>query len=258
MTNREHTRPETEHARLEHGPSHADGGAPGPDVTVPEAVLLLSLDDETGAARPSDTTLGLSMAGAALAQLALDGRLRSEGGDDTHPGRLVATPATTDPRLEPLVALVDGKRPSDAMSAITGWGGAKAPASRLRAELLDGFERDGVLARTERRFLGINWGDRWPRGERRDLEDAIQRRAHAVLDGGTDLILESALGILHAMEALPSIFPDVPRERLDRRGAELLEASWPSAEIARVMEVVYADTTSIIVPSVILPMILNN
>lgn len=220
-------------------------------LTIPEAVLLLAIDDDEGSPLIEDSSLGIAIAGAALAQLVVDGRMRvvahGEPGDEAEV--LVAASGTTNPHLEPLVERIDGTTPSQALSVVAGWGGRSAPTTRVRRELLEDFAAAGVLAREEDRFLGIRWRERWERGERRDVEDALQARAIEVLDGADDPTVGAALAILHGAEALPPIFPDRPREPLLARGAELAERSWASREVHRSIEAVQAAMVSLMMSS---------
>ena len=62
------------------------------DLTIPEAVLLLAIDDEAGTPLIDDSSLGIAMAAAATAQLLLDGRMRLAGAGEpgSADGTLVA------------------------------------------------------------------------------------------------------------------------------------------------------------------------
>ncbi|MCR8670738.1 GPP34 family phosphoprotein [Agrococcus sp. HG114] len=220
-------------------------------LTIPEAVLLLAIDDDRGSPLIEDSSLGIAIAGAALAQLVVDGRMRlvAPGEPGSAPGALVAASGTTSPHLEPLVARIDGATPADALSIVAGWGGPTAPTTRVRRELLEDFAAAGVLAREEDRFLGIRWRQRWERGERRDVEDALQVRAREVLDGADDTTVGAALAILHGADALPAIFPDRPREPLLARGAQLAEGSWASREVHRSIAAVQAAVVGLMISS---------
>ena len=44
------------------------------ELTIPEAVLLLAIDDDKGLPVMEDSSLGIAIAGAVLAQLVVDGR----------------------------------------------------------------------------------------------------------------------------------------------------------------------------------------
>lgn len=235
------------------------------DLTIPEAVLLLAIDDETGASLVDDSSLGVAVAAAAIAQLLLDGRMRVAGPGEpgATDGTLVAAAGGTDARLEPLVAEVDGRSPEDAISSIVGWSGAKAPGGRLRGRLLDDFAAAGVLVREQDRFLGMTWRERWERGERREVEDALAARAREVLAGevparADDARVATALAILHGAKALPKVFPDLPAEQLARRGDELATGTWASASVRSAIEAIEGAMVAIMVTTMIVPVITSS
>lgn len=233
------------------------------DLTIPEAVLLLAIDDEAGSPLVDDSSLGIAVAAAAIAQLLLDGRARvaGEGEPGAQPGTLVAAAGGTDARLEPLVAEVQGRSTKDAITRIVGWSGARAPVGRLRGRLLDDFAAAGVLAREQDRFLGMTWRERWERGERHQVEDALQARARDVLeaaeagDRADEREVATALAILHGAKALPKVFPDLPAELLRRRGDELAAGTWASASVRSAIEAVEGAMVAVLVATTIVPVI---
>ncbi|HEY8611605.1 MAG TPA: GPP34 family phosphoprotein [Roseomonas sp.] len=117
-------------------------------LTIPEEVLLLTLDDETG--RPLGVpaqAVSLALAGAALMELALSGRL------DSDPDRLFVTDATPsgDVLLDEVLARI-GAEPSARDSR---WWMARIAreAPGMRRALLDRLVARGLLhARESRRF----------------------------------------------------------------------------------------------------------
>ncbi|WP_404312318.1 GPP34 family phosphoprotein [Agrococcus terreus] len=226
------------------------------DLTIPEALLLLALDDERGTAILDDGTLGTAMAAAAIAQLLVDGRLRvaGEGEPGAKPGRLVPAAGATDPRLEPIVERIVGRTPTPALQIVAGFGGPGSPSGKVRRQLLDDFAELGVLARQQDRFLGLVWRERWERGDRRELEDALRARAREVLAGADDdEPVDAALGILHGADALPKAFPDLPEDELRARGEELAAGSWASAEVRRSLASLQSAMTAVMVTTVIMP-----
>lgn len=231
------------------------------EVTIPEAVLLLAIDDERGRRLLDDSSLDVALAAAALAQLVHDGRMLVAGaavgpeheGGAADPGRLIAADGGTDARLEPLVARVAGKRPAGALKAILGWTGVGSPADDVRQQLLHDFEEAEVLVRERDRVLGIPWRSRWERGERREVEDAVQARARAALDGAADPELHAALAILHGAGALPLIFPDRPGDELRHRGAQLAAADWVAEPLRSAVAALQAGMSAILLGDLIGP-----
>ncbi|MBP0493091.1 GOLPH3/VPS74 family protein [Pararoseomonas indoligenes] len=147
-------------------------------LTMPEEVLLLSLDDVTG--RPLDlpaAALSLALSGAVLMELALRGRL------DSDPDRLfVADPtpcgdALLDPVLERIAAAPE---PQDSRW----WMGQLAPgAPALRHALLDRLVARGVLREVMARRLLVLPDRRYPKADRAASAGARERLRAVILAG---------------------------------------------------------------------------
>ncbi|GEK80459.1 GOLPH3/VPS74 family protein [Agrococcus baldri] len=239
------------------------------DITIPEAILLLGIDDETGRPVVGDSTVGMAFAAGAAAQLVLQGRIRiaGAGADATEakPGTFVSADGAVDERLEPLVEHLVGHKPQDALGRVIGLGGPGAPAGKARARALEDFAEAGLLARRDQRFLGITWSQRWERGERREVEDALQARAREILQGVAaagdaspalarrDAVLAAALAILHTVEALPKVFPDLPAEQLAAAGGALATDDWASESVRDALQSLEGAMTAILVTTVIMP-----
>jgi hypothetical protein len=136
---------------------------------LPEAIVLLSLDDATG--RPvgrGGMAPGLALAGALLMELALAGRLDTDG-DRVE---LVEATPTGDAVLDAALAAVAAPgTPRDARGLIHL---LSREAAAARAALLDRLVADGVLRRVEDRRLFLFADRRHPKAEGRD--DATQAR----------------------------------------------------------------------------------
>lgn len=138
--------------------------------------------------------------------------------------------------------------------------------------MLDDFAEAGVLARREQRFLGITWSQRWERGGRREVEDALQARARDLLQGHrndapegeateavqADAVLAAALAILHAVEALPKVFPDLPQEQLIAAGSALAADDWASETVRTSLKELEDAMAAIMVTTVIVPTVTSS
>ena len=86
----------------------------------------------------------------------------------------------------------------------------------------------------------------------------VPRKALAVLrkllDGGDEPRVATALAILHGAKALPAVFPDLPKEALERRGEALASANWASASVRAAIEAIEAAMVAIMVVTMIVPM----
>ena len=148
-------------------------------LSIPEEVLLLCLDDETG--RPVDlpaAALDLSLAGAALMELALAGRL------DSDPDRVfVVNPAPLgDPLLDAVLARIAARAPpQDSRQWMAELAGG---APTLRTALLDRLVARGALRRVETRRLIFLRDARHPKADRAPSEAARARLRAVLLEGG--------------------------------------------------------------------------
>jgi hypothetical protein len=119
--------------------------------TLPQRLLLISLDED-GKLRDPNSSLANGLAGAALMELVLAGRLDQQG------GRLVASGVETtgDELLDFVLAEIRGQgRPRKLKWWVNrlgsgGWG--RAPVRRRQIEQLT---RQGVLRQGEERVLGL-------------------------------------------------------------------------------------------------------
>jgi hypothetical protein len=119
--------------------------------TLPERLLLISIDD-CGRPRDPNSALGHALVGAALTELLLGGRLRLEN------GRLVAVTGlpTGDTLLDEVVADVRAEeRPRLLMWWVNRLASRHRGRGPFRDRLIDQLTDQGVLARGERRVLGL-------------------------------------------------------------------------------------------------------
>ena len=178
-----------------------EAGPIGQGLSLPEAILLLALDDETGEpVGRRGMAAGLALAAAVLMELALAGRL------DTDLERLevAGREATGDAVLDAALArLPPGAMPS--AQALTVVAGAE---SGLRAALLDGLVARGLLRRQEGRFLWVFPDRRYPKSGGREAAQALRARLReVVLEDGIPEPREALLiGLARASGLLPLLF----------------------------------------------------
>ncbi|WP_052402003.1 GOLPH3/VPS74 family protein [Muricoccus aerilatus] len=147
-------------------------------VSIPEEVLLLCLDDETG--RPVDlpaAAMDLSLAGAVLMELALAGRL-----DSDLDRVFVANPAPLgDALLDPVLARIAARpTPQDSGQWMAELAGG---AAALRTALLNRLVARGALRRVEARRLLFLRDIRHPKADRAHSEAARARLRAVLLEG---------------------------------------------------------------------------
>jgi hypothetical protein len=150
------------------------GGA-GP-VTMPEEILLLTLDDATG--RPVGTSgvaADLAMAGAMLMELALAGRI------DSDPDQLYRTDATPlgEAPLDALLARIGAQRPPQ----LSRWWMERLAreAPRLRAAWLERLVGRGILKRESGRVFWVFPDHRYPKLDERPAQEVRARLRGVIL-----------------------------------------------------------------------------
>lgn len=145
-------------------------------LTMPEEILLLLLDDETGKPVGLPGPAGdLALAGAILMELALAGRI------DTDLDRLVVVESR--PTGDALLDEVLGQLAKGGAERTSRWwiqelakGGAA-----LRTRLLERLVAGGVLRRVEDRFLWVFPERRYPKVTGRDETAEVRARLRGVL-----------------------------------------------------------------------------
>ncbi|NGM20582.1 GPP34 family phosphoprotein [Roseomonas stagni] len=126
-------------------------------LTMPEEILLLMLDDETGRLQERAAPSGdFAIAGAVLAELALAGRI------DTDPNRLyVVNPAPTGDALQDR-ALAQIAAATDTQDSRHWIETLAADADEYREALFARLVSKGILKRVEGRFLWVFPERRYP------------------------------------------------------------------------------------------------
>nr|BFD96162.1 hypothetical protein KitaXyl93_75220 [Kitasatospora sp. Xyl93] len=192
-------------------------------VTLAEEVLLLTLEDESGAVKES-AGAACAIPGALLAELALAGRVALEDGTVTVvPGGEPTGEPLLDGRLERLAEWARGRRTAKASEWLT-QDRATAPA-----DTLERLVERGLVTEERRRVLGVFPVRRYPEADGR-VERALRERLAAVVLHGAepDARTGALIALLHAAGLYRSAFPEVPRKEVEPRFAEIAEI----AEIA--------------------------
>ncbi|NGM19696.1 GPP34 family phosphoprotein [Roseomonas stagni] len=147
-------------------------------LTMPEEILLLLLDDQTGKPVGLPGPAGdLAVVGAILMELALAGRIDT----DLDGLSVVSAQPTGDPVLDGVLARLAAPGPA---RTSRGWIQEFAKGGGLlRTQLLERLVQGGVLRRVENRFLWVFPERRYPKVEgRADVEEVRARLRHVLLD----------------------------------------------------------------------------
>ncbi|MFJ9621240.1 GPP34 family phosphoprotein [Streptomyces sp. NPDC101181] len=124
---------------------------PAPALTLPEEILLLTLDPRRGKPLCGRGSLRYATAGAALAELEFQGRIREERGRV----QVVNPLAPADPLLARLLDTLEPPRKSRFRTGTHAKNWVRQYARYTEENCLEALVQRGVLNRETRRFLGL-------------------------------------------------------------------------------------------------------
>ena len=213
-------------------------------MILADDVLLLLTDDVTGRPALDGTKLDLALAGAALLDLAADGRVDVAGqGEAVKAGRLVVRDdrPTGDPVLDEVLRRIAAGRPRKPETVLP------ELAKGIRAELLERLTARGILRAEHGKILGIFPTRSWPAVDA-SHETAVRTGLGEVLVvGRAPTAREGALiAVLQAIDAVPVVLGDVgvPKRELRRRAKEVAEGGFADVAVRKAVEAVAAAVTA--------------
>ena len=213
-----------------------------------EDLLLLVLDDETGAQTLDGTRTDLALGGALLLELALAGRvaLTRDGPWWAREQVGVTDPAPLGDALldEALVTVAEKPRGSQELVGRLGKG--------VRARLLERLQARGVLERRSDTVLGLFPRTRWPTADSRHEEQVRARLRDVLLVGlAPDQRTGALTALLVAVDKAHAVLPGLSREErraVKVRARAVAEGAWAaeavSAAVAAMQAAVMAGTVA--------------
>ena len=131
-------------------------------ITLPESLILLAIDDDSGRLDSNSGALDLALAGAVLTELLLRGDVTLINGN------LIAVESSRpdDDVLDAALTAIRASRPRDSKHWVKNLG-----KIQIRNRLLDRLIERGIIRREEHRILWVFPADRFP------TEDAAPERA---------------------------------------------------------------------------------
>ncbi|MFD8686837.1 GPP34 family phosphoprotein [Streptomyces sp. NPDC059651] len=196
---------------------------PGP--TLPEELLLLALDPQRGTPYCRNRTLEYALAGAALAELELQGRVTGQRGEI----RTVDPLEPPDPLLAALMRSLPA--PGKGRSGVSAQGWVRRAGQSVGGMYLEAAVQRGVLLRETRRFLGLVPYHRHPAGPQSYAEHVRERYAAAELAGLPDH-RSRALASLVTAAGLDRHVPGAGRASRAAMRA-LIHEQWPAHAVYR-------------------------
>jgi len=181
-------------------------------MILPEEIVLLTLDDESGdALGRTGMAAGLALAGAVLMELSLAGRVDNDG----HRLILHSGTPTGEPVLDDSLRLLALETPADSRGALMLL--LREAASR-RATVLDSLVAAGLLRRERGGFLRL-YAERYPKIPGRAETDEVRARLRALVAGDDipeprDALL---LGLVRSAGLIRLLFSEAELDRFGER-----------------------------------------
>ncbi|MEU7716975.1 GOLPH3/VPS74 family protein [Streptomyces tibetensis] len=206
-----------------HTPMHPPAETP---TTLGEQLLLLSLDDESGAAKES-AKVAPAISAALLVELALAGRI--DVADDKV--TVVDTTPLGDPALDTALAEVAGRdKPGRTRDWIT----------RLKTDAVAwanrGLIEKGLVREEKKKVLGLFPVRRYPEADG-SAEAAVRRRLDEVVLRGAepDERTASLVALLHGAKLHRLAFPDADAREVRAAMEALSEGQWSATAVRHVV-----------------------
>ncbi|MFJ9410276.1 GPP34 family phosphoprotein [Streptomyces sp. NPDC101393] len=198
-------------------------GPPAPPLSLPEELLLLSLDRARGRPVCQTKFLRYGLAGAALADLAVAGRIAVERGDRV----VVVNPLPlADPVLTgALAALPDPAKGSRGVKAHR-W--VRTAGRSVQELCLLRLQQRGAVRRETKRALGLFPYDRYPVGAV-DLTEPARFHFRAAVEGGlADGRARTLAGLVAAIDLDTKLLPGSGFRPTRRSLRGLAKTEWPA------------------------------
>ncbi|WP_327167446.1 GOLPH3/VPS74 family protein [Streptomyces subrutilus] len=194
-------------------------------ITLAEEIMLLSLDDASGATRQRQA-VGWAVAGGILLELVLAGRVSVTGKylevvDPTPTG--MRLPDSRIPMMEAWMRGRSKRRVTDWLARDHGKGVAAA---------VESLRERGAVAEAEHRVLGLFPVRRFPEADA-SVERALRDRLAAVVLGGAEPDGRTAglVALIHSAKLHGLAFPDRPRAEVEARTAEIADGQWAAESV---------------------------
>ncbi|OCC08768.1 GPP34 family phosphoprotein [Streptomyces sp. PTY087I2] len=215
-------------------------------VSLGEEIMLLSLDDETGAAK-GETAARWGVAAGMLLELVMAGRVTVKGGrvevfDPTPTGD-----ALLDGRLDRLTRWVHG---ASSTRKVTAW--LTRDHAKGSQDVVDSLCARGLVTEETHRALGVFPVRRYPEADGTVERELRARLAAVVLAGAEPDARTSALvALLHATGMHRQTFPGLPKKQVAPRMAEIAEGHWAGVSVREAIRDLQAAIAAVSVVTVL-------
>ncbi|MER7951613.1 GPP34 family phosphoprotein [Streptomyces sp. NPDC096079] len=215
-------------------------------VTLAEEIMLLSLDDVSGAARERQSA-AWAVAGGILLDLVLAERVTVEE------GRLRVTDGT--PTEEPLlderlrrIAEWAGRRRRD--PKVTEW--LTKDQAKTVGATTESLRARGLVRAEQHRVLGLFPVTRYPEADGTTERELRSRLRAVVLDGAEpDARTAGLLALVHGAKLHRLAFPDVPRKEIAPRLDEIAAGQWAAEGVRQAVRDMQAAMVAVMTVTVL-------
>ncbi|BAG21590.1 GPP34 family phosphoprotein [Streptomyces griseus] len=215
-------------------------------VSLGEEIMLLSLDDATGAAK-GETAARWGVAAGMLLELAMAGRVTVKGGRVEVFDPSPTGDALLDGRLDRLARWVHGASSS---RKVTDW--LTRDQAKGSQDVVDSLVGRGLVTEEKHRALGVFPVRRYPEADGTVERELRARLADVVLhEAEPDARTSSLVALLHATGMHPQAFPGVPRKRIAPRMARIAEGHWAGVSVGEAIRDVRAAISAVTLVTVL-------
>ncbi|PJN27475.1 GPP34 family phosphoprotein [Streptomyces sp. JL1001] len=215
-------------------------------VSLGEEIMLLSLDDETGAAK-GESAARWGVAAGMLLELVMAGRVTVKGGrvevfDPTPTGD-----ALLDGRLGRLTRWV---HETSSSRKVVAW--LTRDHAKGSQDVVDSLVARGLVTEEKHRALGVFPVRRYPEADGTVERELRARLAAVVLGGaGPDARTSALVALVHATGMHRQAFPDLPKKQVAPRMAEIAEGHWVGVSVGEAIRDLQAAISAVTVVTVL-------
>jgi hypothetical protein len=206
---------------------------------LPEDLMLLFLDEETGRVLMDSTSIHNALAGAVLVELVDAGRVAFEA-DGRKLAVVDPTPLPNEFLQESLTRLTKPMKPQRAVERLR---------QHVRDNVMAQLEGRGVLSVERTRMLGIFPTTSYVIRDPRALSDVREAVGDVVLGHrAPDARTGALISLLYAVRAVHKVV-DGDRREVTARAKEISEGDWAGAAVKKAMDAIYGALMAMMVAS---------
>ncbi|MFI8388615.1 GPP34 family phosphoprotein [Streptomyces sp. NPDC085540] len=194
-------------------------------ITLAEEIMLLSLDDESGAARQRQSA-GWAVAGALLLELVLAERVSVSG----KYLELRSTESTGEELLDGRIRLMEAWLRNRGKRRASDWLTKDQPKAVGAA--LERLSERGLVVTQVHKVFGVFPQRRYPEADG-TVERALRERLHAVVIGGAEPDERTAglIALIHSAKLHRLAFPGREPDEVSARTAQIAEGQWAAESV---------------------------